>query len=116
MGGNIKNGPRVVNLLFQAFFVYFRVVYSIFPHTFSEKGHLCQDRREAMCHFRLGYEVFFATCPKKLFYRKVARIKNHVTKLFQVNYILKKIDDKNTVLKIIRVRILDINIVSANKF
>ena len=48
--------PRVVNMLFQAFFVYSRVVYSIFPHTFSEKWHLRQDRREGMCHFRLGYE------------------------------------------------------------
>ena len=48
--------PRVVNLLFQAFFVYSRVAYTIFPHTFSEKWHLRQDRREGMCHFRLGYE------------------------------------------------------------
>ena len=38
------------------FFVYSRVAYTIFPHTFSEKWHLCQDRREGMCHFRLGYE------------------------------------------------------------
>ena len=48
--------PRVANLLFQAFFVYSRVAYTIFPHTFSEKWHLCQDHREGMCHFRLGYE------------------------------------------------------------
>ena len=48
--------PRVVNLLFQAFLVYSRVAYTIFPHTFSEKWHLRQDRREGMCHFRLGYE------------------------------------------------------------
>ena len=48
--------PRVVNLLFQAFFVYSRVAYTIFPHTFSEKCHLRQDRMEEMCHFRLGYE------------------------------------------------------------
>ena len=48
--------PRMVNLLFQAFFVYSRVAYTIFPHTFSEKWHLRQDRREGMCHFRLGYE------------------------------------------------------------
>ena len=48
--------PRVVNLLFQAFFVYYQVAYTIFPHTFSEKWHLRQDRREGMCHFRSGYE------------------------------------------------------------
>ena len=53
--------PRVVNLLFQVFFVYSRVAYTIFPHTLSEKWHLRQDRREGMCHFRLGYEekIFF---------------------------------------------------------
>ena len=51
-----KAKPRVVNLLFQAFFVYSRVAYTIFPHTFSEKWHLRQDRREELCHFRLGYE------------------------------------------------------------
>ena len=54
--------PRVVNMLFQAFLVYSRVAYyTIFPHTFSEKWHLHQDRREGMCHFRLGYEekIFF---------------------------------------------------------
>ena len=48
--------PMVVNLLFQAFFVYSQVAYTIFPHTFSEKWHLRQDRREGMCHFCLGYE------------------------------------------------------------
>ena len=48
--------PRVVNLLLHAFFVYSRVAYTIFPHTFSEKWHLRQDRREGMCHFRLGHE------------------------------------------------------------
>ena len=47
---------RVVNLLLQSFFVYSRVAYTIFPHTFSEKWHLRQDRREGMCHFRSGYE------------------------------------------------------------
>ena len=51
-----ESKPRMVNLLFQAFFVYSRVAYTIFPHTFSEKWHLRQDRREGMCHFRLGYE------------------------------------------------------------
>ena len=66
-----KAKPRVVNLLFQAFFVYSRVAYTIFPHTFSEKWHLCQDRREGMCHFRLGYEkktefeMFFSSYPKR---------------------------------------------------
>ena len=62
--------PRVVNLLFQAFFVYSRVAYTIFPHTFSEKWHLRQNRREGMCHFRLGYEekqrflirIYIPTC------------------------------------------------------
>ena len=44
---------------FQAFFVYSRVAYTIFSHTFSEKWHLRQDRREGMCHFRLGYEEKF---------------------------------------------------------
>lgn len=53
--------PRVVNLLFQAFFVYSRVAYTIFPHTFSEKWHLRQDHREGMCHFRLRYEEKYLT-------------------------------------------------------
>ena len=48
--------PRAINLLFQAFFVYSRVAYTIFPHTFSEKWHLRQDRKEGMCHFCMGYE------------------------------------------------------------
>ena len=48
--------PRVVILLFLAFFVYSRVAYTIFPHTFSEKWHFRQDRREGMSHFRLEYE------------------------------------------------------------
>ena len=48
--------PRVINLKFEAFFVYSWVAYTILPHTFSEKWHLRQDRREEICHFRLGYE------------------------------------------------------------
>ena len=47
--------PRVINLLFRTFFVYSRVAYTIFPHTFSEKWHLRQDCREGMCHFRLEH-------------------------------------------------------------
>ena len=40
----------------ESFFAYSRVAYTIFPHTFSRKWDLRQDRREEMCHFRLGYE------------------------------------------------------------
>ena len=47
--------PKMINLLFQAFFVYSLVTYTIFPHPFSEKWHLRQDRRKGMYHFRLGY-------------------------------------------------------------
>ena len=70
--------PRVVNLLFQAaFFVYSRVAYTIFPHTFSEKWHLRQDRREGMCHFRLGYEENHFSYPKDLitYYKAAVKVK-----------------------------------------
>ena len=62
--------PRLVNLLFQAFFVYSRVAYTIFLHTFSEKWHLRQDRREGMCHFRLGYEEKYVFETKNFFAAK----------------------------------------------
>ena len=38
--------PRVVNMLIQAFCVYSRVAYTIFPHTFSEKWHVKNAWRE----------------------------------------------------------------------
>ena len=46
--------PRVVNLLFQAFFIYSRVAYTIFPHTFSEKWHLRQDAGRECATFAWG--------------------------------------------------------------
>ena len=69
--------PRVINLLFQAFFVYSRGQYTIFSHIFSEKWNLRPDRREGMCHFRLGYEeksIFLTNKISKLLLNKMKQI------------------------------------------
>ena len=71
---------RVVNLLFQAFFVYSRVAYTIFPHTFSEKWHIRQDRREGMCHFRLGYEE------KKIIHIDEIQVKSRSYTILEKNF------------------------------